>query len=188
MLHYGTSTALVAICLLASTAGHAHAQTASEQRGNNIPPPPKPEWTPLPARFQFEPEASEALHRLWTLSSDARQEMVACIGGVPHGDSVLVTRVLILEPGRADSLGVSAQASIDRCGPPEFQGTVHTHIALREGERPYASFSGADKGVMMLWWRRWQAEGYFCVLYSPDQAYCEASDGGRRGRRSRGAY
>jgi hypothetical protein len=27
--------------------------------------------------------------------------------------------------------------------------------------------------VNRLWWRRWNAEGMFCVLYSPTDAYCE---------------
>lgn len=158
------------------------------QRGNALPPVPKPEFTPLPARFQFEADASSELHRLWHLSADAKREMVACLGGEPTGDGVRVTRVRILESNRGDSLGVSAQASIDECRPPEFRGTVHTHIARYDGEHPYDSFSGADRGVILLWWRRWQGEGFFCVLYSATDAYCEAITAGRAGRRSRGAY
>jgi hypothetical protein len=50
---------------------------------------------------------------------------------------------------------------------------VHTHVALYDGAHPYARFSGADRGVNRLWWRRWDAEGMFCVLYSPTDAYCE---------------
>ena len=26
---------------------------------------------------------------------------------------------------------------------------------------------------MLMWWRRWKADGMFCVLYSADEAYCE---------------
>lgn len=163
------------------------AQT-SASRGNALPPVPKPEFTPLPARFQFEDAPSRELQQLWRLSSNAKREMVACLAGEPSGDGVRVTKVLLLETRRGDSLGVTAQASIDRCGPPEFQGTVHTHVALHDGEHPYTTFSGADQGVMVMWWRRWQVEGYFCVLYSAEEAYCEASDAGRPSRRSRGGY
>ena len=51
--------------------------------------------------------------------------------------------------------------------------TVHTHVALRDGARPYARFSGADRGVNQIWWRRWKADGMFCVLFSATDAYCE---------------
>jgi len=50
---------------------------------------------------------------------------------------------------------------------------VHTHVALRDGRRPYSLFSGADRGVMMLWWRRWRMDGIFCLLYSGDEVICE---------------
>ena len=38
---------------------------------------------------------------------------------------------------------------------------------------PYSRFSGADRGVNRLWWRRWNAEGMFCVVFSATDAYCE---------------
>lgn len=180
-------TLAVAFLLMLAPAA-AGAQATYQQRGNALPPVPKPEFTPLPARFQFEPGASAELRRLWLASKLAEREMVACLGGEPEGDGARITSVLLLESGGGDSLGVSAQASIDRCGPPEYRGTVHTHVALHDGEHPYASFSGADHGVMLLWWRRWQTEGYFCVLYSAEEAYCESNNAGRAGRRSRGAY
>lgn len=161
--------------------------TDQQQRGNAVPPAPKPEFSSLSARFQFDPVPSSDLQRLWSASLDAKREMVACLAGEAVGDDVRVTRILPLESWRGDSLGVAAQASIDRCGPPEFQGTVHTHIA-HHGGQPYVTFSGADIGVMRLWWRRWHVEGYFCVIYSAIEAYCEASLGGRPIRRSRGAY
>ena len=182
------NTLFLALGLLAALPVSGWGQATYQQRGNALPPVPKAEFTPLPARFTFESGPSAELHRLWLASKLAEREMVACLAGEPSGDGVRVTRVLLLDSGRGDSLGVSAQASIDRCGPPEFRGTVHTHVALRDGEHPYANFSGADHGVMRLWWRRWQTEGYFCVLYAADEAYCEASNAGRPGRRSRGAY
>lgn len=125
-----------------------------------------------PRAFRFEPDAQTELRRLWVVSSGAKAEQVACLAGEIRSDTVRVTRILPLE-GRADSLGVSAGESLDTCGPPRWQGTVHTHVALRDGVRPYARFSGADRGVNRLWWRRWKAEGMFCVLYSPTDAYCE---------------
>ena len=98
---------------------------------------------------------------------------MACIGGERDRGVAFITRVLPLEPSAADSMGVSASVSIERCGPPEWFGTAHTHIAHRTGERPYATFSGADRGVMRLWLRRWAADGVFCLLYSPTDAHCE---------------
>ena len=125
-----------------------------------------------PRAFRFEPDAQSELRRLWSTSSDAKAERVACLAGEIRLDTVRVTRILPLA-GRADSLGVSARQSLDTCGPPRWQGTVHTHVALYDGTRPYARFSGADRGVNRLWWRRWNTEGIFCVLYSADGAYCE---------------
>lgn len=125
-----------------------------------------------PLAFRFEPNAQTELRRLWVESAGAKTERVACLAGEIVRDTVRVTRILPL-PGRADSLGVSAKGSLEECGPPVWQGTVHTHVALRTGGEPYARFSGADRGVNRLWWRRWNAEGIFCVLYSVTDAYCE---------------
>jgi hypothetical protein len=122
--------------------------------------------------FRFEPDAQSELRRLWVASNAAKAESVACLAGEIHRDTVMVTRILPLA-GRADSLGVSALQSLETCAPPSWQGTVHTHVALYDGVRPYSRFSGADRGVNRLWWRRWNAEGMFCVLYSPTGAYCE---------------
>jgi hypothetical protein len=125
-----------------------------------------------PLAFRFEPDAQSELRRLWVASNVAKAESVACLAGEIRRDTVMVTRILPLA-GRADSLGVSARQSLETCAPPRWQGTVHTHVALYDGVRPYSRFSGADRGVNRLWWRRWNAEGMFCVLYSPTGAYCE---------------
>ena len=125
--------------------------------------PPAPVTQHEPSRFRFMPEAS----------APEKREYVACLGGTIATDSVLVETVFPLEPTASDSLGVSAQASIDTCGPPLYLGTVHTHIALMDGERPYERFSGADRGVMAMWWRRWKRDGMFCLLYTQRDAYCE---------------
>jgi hypothetical protein len=125
-----------------------------------------------PRAFRFEPDAQTELRLLWVTSNGVKAERVACLAGEIRHDTVMVTRILPLD-GRADSLGVSARESLETCGPPRWQGTVHTHVALRDGVRPYSRFSGADRGVNRLWWRRWDAEGMFCVLYSLTDAYCE---------------
>jgi hypothetical protein len=126
-----------------------------------------------PSVFRFERDASDGLHLLWSSSLEARAERVACLAGVIEDDTVRVLRILPLVATGGDSLGISANASLEACGPPEWQGTVHTHIALREGQRPYSNFSGADRGVMLMWGQRWKATGIFCVLFSNEQAHCE---------------
>lgn len=125
-----------------------------------------------PRAFRFEPDAQAELRRLWSASSEAKAERVACLAGDIRDDTVRVTRVLPLT-GWSDSLAASARQSLDVCAPPRWHGTVHTHVALRGGTRPYVRFSGADRGVNQMWWRRWKVEGVFCVLFSATDAYCE---------------
>jgi hypothetical protein len=127
----------------------------------------------IPRAFRFEPDARPGLRRLWETSLEAKAERVACLAATIDGDTVQISRVFLLDPGPSDSLGISAGASLDSCGPPQWRGTVHTHVALRDGRRPYSLFSGADRGVMMLWWRRWKMDGIFCLLYSGDEVICE---------------
>lgn len=153
---------------------------------NALPTTPASERAP--SSFRFVPEASAGLRELWRRSSAEKREYVACLGGTIRSDSVLVERILTLEPTAADSLGVSAEASIDTCGPPLYQGTVHTHIALMDGDRPYERFSGADRGVMALWWRRWKQDGMFCVLYTQRDAYCEVDGTSSLFNMGRSAY
>lgn len=128
---------------------------------------------PRPGSFRFSDAAGTALRTLWQQSAAVKEERVACLGGRVDGDTVYVDRVLQLDPSLADSLGIGAQASIDRCGPPDWFGTVHTHIAQLDGQRAYPNFSGADRGVILLWVRRWRTDGMFCVLYSGTGAHCE---------------
>ena len=128
---------------------------------------------PVPSAFRFEPSARPELHQLWEASVSAKAERVACLAGSIDGDTVRISEVLPLEVNASDSLGVSAGASLDTCGPPSWRGTVHTHVALRDGVRPYSLFSGADRGIMMLWWRRWREDGIFCLLYSGEDVICE---------------
>ena len=125
------------------------------------------------SRFEVDAGVGHAFRELWEASSAAGAERVACIGGEPRDGVGHISRVQVLEPGDADSLGIAASTSIERCSPPEWFGTAHTHIARYDGEHPYRTFSGADRGVMMLWWRRWRTDGIFCVLYSSTNAHCE---------------
>lgn len=134
--------------------------------------------------FRFTPEAGTALRALWQESRAAQRERVACLAAEISGDTVTVRRILRVEPDAADSMGVSATSSIELCGPPEWSGTVHTHVALYSDDSPSRRFSGQDRIVMRLWHDRWRADGVFCVAYSERNAHCEA-DGVVGGVRSR---
>jgi hypothetical protein len=126
------------------------------------------------ASFQFTNAARAALHSLWQMSTDQKQEEVACIGGYRREGVSYITRVERVRT-HADSMNASAAASIRDCGAPEWLGTVHTHIA-RFGGLPYVTFSAPDRGVMREWHSRWKVDGVFCVLYDEQHAYCEAGD------------
>jgi hypothetical protein len=97
---------------------------------------------------------------------------------------VIVYRILRLEAVAADSMGLSAVGSIERCGPPEWSGTVHTHVVLYTEDSPSMRFSGQDRTAMRMWYDRWRSDGVFCVAYSERSAHCEA-DGVVGGLRSR---
>lgn len=134
--------------------------------------------------FRFSREAGSALRDLWEASLAAREERVACLASSIRNDTVFVTRVRPLEPEDADSLGISAVASVEECGPPEWSGTVHSHIALYTDDLPSTKFSAQDRTAMRLWYDRWHADGVFCLIYSRQNAHCEA-DGVVGGLRSR---
>jgi hypothetical protein len=125
--------------------------------------------------FRIGTGARSSLHALWQSSSDARAEQVACIGGYQHEGITYINRVVQVTTSFADSLHAPAAASLRECRPPEWLGTVHTHIARIDGQ-PYVTFSAADRGVMAQWRRIWRADGVFCVLYDERRAYCEAKD------------
>jgi hypothetical protein len=137
---------------------------------------------PQPA-FHFSSEAGLGLRALWEQSVAAKQERVACLGTSIRNDTVFVDRILALAPEEADSMSISSTASVERCGPPEWQGTVHTHVALYTDSLPSKRFSAQDRGVMRQWYGRWNADGVFCVVYSAHDAHCEA-DGVVGGLRS----
>jgi hypothetical protein len=185
---YRTAILVLPALLMAAVAGAQDSATSTPQRGNTMPPVPPSDFRKLPQRFYFSEGASALLKRLWTESVAEQREHVACLSGVIEDDRVQVTSVLMLAAPHSDSLGVSAQVSIDTCSPPAWLGTVHTHIALRDGQHPYPNFSGADRGINASWWVRWQQAGMFCVLYSPSDAYCETYGAGGTGHMSRGPY
>ena len=126
-----------------------------------------------PSAVAFTTDARAELHRLWSLSLASKTERVACLASLIEGDTVRITRVQLLDGAGIDSLAVGAQASLDTCAPPLWQGTVHTHIALYDGQQPYARFSGADRGVMQTWGQRWKSQGTFCLLYAETTVHCE---------------
>ncbi len=140
-------------------------------------PPPQP-------AFRFSPESGRALGALWRTSVAARQERVACLASTIRHDTVFVSRILPLAAEEADSMGIGSTESSERCGPPEWSGTVHTHVALYSDTLPSTRFSAQDRGVMLRWYQRWHADGVFCLVYSAQDAHCEA-DGVAGGLRSR---
>jgi hypothetical protein len=127
------------------------------------------------ATFHISTPARLALQRLWESSIAAREERVACLGGYATQGAVHITHIVPLEASRADSANISALASLRECGPPNWFGTVHTHIAKHDG-KPYTMFSAPDRYVMFLWRDRWKEDGVFCILYSESEANCEAGE------------
>jgi hypothetical protein len=134
--------------------------------------------------FRFSPEAGRALRGLWEASVAAQQERVACLGAVVRNDSVYVVGLLPLESASADSMTIASDQSVERCGPPRWSGTVHSHVAEYDNGLPSTTFSAQDRGVMRRWYERWKTDGVFCVVYSRQAAHCEA-DGVVGGIRSR---
>lgn len=145
---------------LAAVGGRAEAQADSASR-------------PDPA-FRFSRESGLGLRALWAESVAAKQERVACLGASVRNDTVFVSRILALAPEGADSMSIASEASVERCGPPDWAGTVHTHVALYAAGLPSTRFSAQDRGVMRRWYERWHSDGVFCVVYSARDAHCEA--------------
>ena len=128
--------------------------------------PAQPVWV-------FSPAAGAAIRSLWDLSTAVHQERVACLAGSIGLDTVLILAARALEPSEADSLTVGAASSLDECGPPEWIGTIHTHIQSTDDPSPSSRFSGQDRVVISLWASRWRRPGAFCVAYGPREAHCE---------------
>jgi hypothetical protein len=113
----------------------------------------------------------------------AREERAACLASSIRNDTVFISGIAPLEPEDADSMGISATASVESCGPPKWSGTVHTHISEYADGKPSAKFSAQDRTAMRLWYDRWHSDGVFCLIYSEEDAHCEA-DGVVGGMRS----
>jgi hypothetical protein len=133
----------------------------------------QPKWPTDTAPFRLANGARSSLQQLWQSSSIAREERVACIGGFRDAGVTYITRVEQVIAAWGDSSHLTAEGSLQQCRPPEWLGTVHTHIVQIAG-RPYVTFSGADRAVMWEWHNRWHTDGVFCVLYDYRRAYCEA--------------
>jgi len=176
---------VVTVLVLLAGAGRVAAQAdtlAADALARDSATPPDTA-RPQPS-FQFSREAGLGLRAMWEESAAAKQERVACLGATVRHDTVFVARILALVPDGADSMGIGSDASIERCGPPNWSGTVHTHVAEYDNGLPSATFSAQDRGVMRRWYQRWQSDGVFCVAYSARDAHCEA-DGVVGGMRSR---
>lgn len=177
--------AAATLLVLVAGAGRAAAQAdtlpADVLPRDSVSPPDSARLQPA---FRFSREAGLGLRAMWEESLAAKQERVACLGASVRNDTVFVARILALLPEGADSMSIGSDASIERCGPPQWAGTVHTHVAAYDNDIPSATFSAQDRGVMRRWYQRWQADGVFCVAYSARDAHCEA-DGVVGGMRSR---
>lgn len=175
---------VMASVLVAAT-GTARAQAAGPVPARSDSAAGRPDSTadaPAPP-FRFSQEAGLGLRALWEESHAAAEERVACLGATVRSGIVFVDRILALEPREADSMSISGAESVERCGFPEWAGTVHTHVALYTADQPSKRFSAQDRGIMRQWYERWKADGVFCVVYSARDAHCEA-DGVVGGMRS----
>jgi hypothetical protein len=121
----------------------------------------------------MDAEAKPGLSALWSRSIAEGRERVACMGGAIRGDTVHVERVHDVDVLEADSLTAAADRSIGECAPPQWFGTVHTHVRSTDDPSPAPRFSPGDRTVMSEWSRRWSRMGAFCVLYSARSAHCE---------------
>jgi hypothetical protein len=126
-----------------------------------------------PHEVRLDSLARTGLHDLWRASLAAREERVACLGGRIVQDTAHVERWRPVTTAPGDSIAVSAEASLEECRPPEWFGTVHTHVPLHETDPIYSNFSGSDHGVMLTWVARWRANGVFCILFTEADARCQ---------------
>jgi hypothetical protein len=132
----------------------------------------------LPA-WVIDPPAKDSLGRLWAESISANREHVGCLGGTLGPDTVRVERVILLDAAPGDSLNAPAELSLATCAPPQWIGTVHTHVRSTDDPSPAPRFSGGDRVVMSVWSGKWRSRGAFCVLYSDRGAHCEVYPPGR---------
>jgi len=120
----------------------------------------------------MDPPVKLGLQELWATSLTARREQVACLGGLIGRDTVLVNRLMPVDE-LSDSLTASAQLSLATCSPPEWMGTVHSHVRATDDTSPATRFSPGDRAVMSEWTTRWGGQGAFCLMYSAQKMHCE---------------
>jgi len=120
-----------------------------------------------------ETPARRPLSALWQSSVAARAERVACLSGRIGRDTVWISGATPVVVAGADSLTAEGEPSLAQCGPPNWIGTVHTHIRSTDDPDPAPRFSPGDRAQMSEWVRRWGRPGAFCVLYSSEGAHCE---------------
>jgi len=125
------------------------------------------------------PAAKDSLARLWAESIAANREHVGCLGGSLGLDTVRIEQVILLDDAPGDSLNAPAELSLATCGPPQWIGTVHSHVRSTDDPSPAPRFSGSDRVVMSVWSEKWRSRGAFCVLYSERGARCEVYPSGR---------
>ncbi len=156
--------------------GRAEGRLAPAFLAHNLLPPtllaPNPSQDQQPS-WVMGPAAKPALSALWSRSISEGRERVACMGGTVARDTVHVEHVRDINVVDADSLDASALNSMEQCGPPQWIGTVHTHVRSTDDPSPAPRFSPGDRTVMSEWSRRWNTRGAFCVLYSARSAHCE---------------
>ena len=117
-------------------------------------------------------EAKPVLQRVWAATLETRLEQVGCLGGEIRADTVLILRALPVAE-YSDSLTASSQVSLATCAPPEWMGTVHSHVRSTDDDAPATRFSAGDRAVMSAWSQRWRARGAFCLIYSAQRMHCE---------------
>ncbi len=128
--------------------------------------PAQPHWA-------LGPAVGDSLHALWQRSAAQRREQVACLQATVALDTVRVTLVQPVAVAATDSLTASADESLAACGPPQWSGTVHSHVRSTDSEIPVNRFSPGDRAVMSAWRDRWEVRGAFCVVYSERGMHCE---------------
>lgn len=126
-------------------------------------------------QFRFSTHARRELRVLWSTSIDAHAERVACIAGTVEDGVARISLVQPVDAATRDSTQAGAATSVAVCHPPQWIGTVHTHVATFGG-LPFVTFSAPDRDVIWRWQRQWQAEGIFCVVYSSTRAHCESGN------------
>lgn len=101
---------------------------------------------------------------LYTAAAAQNRELVACLAADSIGPPL---------DSAGDSLSASAEAALELCQPPRWEGVVHTH---QHPSRFWKHrLSPADRAVISEWRWRWRVASRFCVVWGPRRGdiYCE---------------